>query len=195
MDEELDKIVGGTDIEKLCLYYRGVIIQCVVFTEELIDLFLMEYYLRPSNPNLTNIEAVHLFNEYKHKRNEFLHSVLEKEQFNLTFKTNALFFLFYKHCKSYLDEHPTFKKDIIELIDQRNAFAHRKLNETISDIGKKEVILVYHTSERQKPKVEETVMNTEKLKIFIDKYRQVNNWLIECGSILNSKQHKENKEG
>ena len=182
--DEFNELIGGSSIEKLCVFYRGIIIQCVVNTEELIDFFLMEYYLRPANPNLMNREAVNILNEFRNKQNEFLHTILEKEQFNLTFKTNALLFLFNKHCKEYLDSHPNFKPYLIELIETRNTFAHRKLDESLSNIGKKEVTLIYHTTEKQKPKSELESMNPDKLKIFLDKYRDANNWLIECGNVL-----------
>lgn len=175
----------GDEKDKICAFYRGYIIHKVVSIEELIDYYFITYYLRPKITNkASGLGVFTMIVDYTEKENEFLHTILEKERFNLSFKLDALFFLFNKYCKDYLSNNPTFLATIKELIDMRNAFAHRKLSDEKCDIQKREITLIYHTSERKKAKVEELVMNPDKLKEFSDKYLTVINCLIDAGNIL-----------
>ena len=181
----------GSEKEKLCAFYRGIIIHHVINIEELIDIYLIAYYLRPKIPKYTSgLGIFDLQIEYQEKEEEFGHTILEKENFNLNFKLAAWFFILNKHCKDFLDKHKRFKKSIIELIDLRNDFAHRKLDEKLCDLEKQEITLVYKTADRMKPKTEKIIMNPVRLKVFLVKYVYAIDCLCKSAQIVLDKEVK-----
>lgn len=165
--EKIEHILFDNELEKLCAIYRGFVVDNIITFEVIIDTALSTYYLNPWS-NIKGADEINsnLFVKYSVKQNEFLHTILEKENFNLMFKFNALGYLLKNHCKEYEDIYPDYLNMTKELIQLRNVFAHKKIDLGYSNASEQKIVLVYFTTERGKKRVDKWEMNPTEIMNF-----------------------------
>lgn len=184
MKEVEESMIGG-ELERLCSLYRGYIIDKIINIETFIDHYLILYYLSPRIPSEeVNEHTLKIAKSYQEKTSEFWHTVVEKENFNLMFKFNALKFLLEKYCTLADTKYPDYLEKTKKLIEKRNVWAHKKMDKGLSDAKSQQIVLTYRTTERGKKHLSKWEMNPNELSNFTDDYMFCVHAIDEAGKEL-----------